>query len=170
MPRSRFHKEPDLSVGRLHLPLRLCRSDNEDKVPFYQPPFGHCKDVITDSDPNACIGDDTLHEVMPKAYTWPNDPQVYGGDSALYRVIFAPGGTTAKITPAGPIPVCSALPQIYGYSAQYGGQNSGTKPCDISVNKNGAVFAVAHPKPNFWACNLAPTGSGNEGVICRWKQ
>jgi hypothetical protein len=131
-----------------------------------QPPFGHCKDVITDSDPNACIGDDTLHEVMPKAYTWPNDPQVYGGDSALYRVIFAPGGTTAKITPAGPIPVCSALPQIYGYSAQYGGQNSGTKPCDISVNKNGAVFAVAHPKPNFWACNLAPTGSGNEGVIC----
>jgi len=132
-----------------------------------QPPFGHCTDVA--SDPNRCIGDDTLHEVMPKAYTWPNDPQVYGGDAQLYRVIFAPGGTTVPITPVGPIPLCSSLPTIYGYLDQYGGAGSGSKPCDISVNRNGAVFAVAHPKPDFWACNLPPTGSGNEGVICRWK-
>jgi hypothetical protein len=133
-----------------------------------QPPFGHCTDIA--SDPNACIGDDTLHEVMPKAYTWPNDPQVYGGDAPLYRVIFSPGGTSDAITPAGPIPFCSALPSIYGYGDQYGGPDSGTKPCDIPVNKDGAVFAVAHPKPAFWACSLPPAGSGNEGVICRWKQ
>jgi hypothetical protein len=93
-----------------------------------QPPFGRCSDVS--NDPSACIGDDTLHEVMPKAYTWPNDPQVYGGDAPLYRVIFSPGGSPIPITPAGPIPVCSTLPQIYGYSDQYGGPNSGTKPCE----------------------------------------
>jgi hypothetical protein len=29
--------------------------------------------------------------VLPKAYTWPNDPQVYGGDATAYRIIFAPG-------------------------------------------------------------------------------
>jgi hypothetical protein len=138
-----------------------------------QPPFGHCADVT--SDPNLCIGDDTLHEVMPKAYTWPNDPQVYGGDAELYRVVFAPGGTTVSITPVGPIPVCSALPTIYGYIDQYGGRGSNRKPCDISVNKENAVFAVAHPQnptpPTFvpWACNLPPTGAGDEGVICRWK-
>ena len=133
-----------------------------------QPPFGHCTDVTTD--PDGCIGDDTMHEVMPKAYTWPNDPQVYGGDAPLYRVIFAPGGTPVPITPAGPIPICNALPSIYGYSTQYGGANSNSKPCDIPVNQQGAVFAVAHPGPNAWACNLPSTGSGNEGVICRWKQ
>jgi len=133
-----------------------------------QPPFGHCTDVTSDA--TACLGDDVVHEVMPKAYSWPNDPQVYGGDAPLYRVIFAPGGTRAKITPAGPIPVCSGLPKIYGYGDQYGGPNSGTKPCDISVNRNGAVFAVAHPSPKLWACNLPPTGAGDEGVICRWSQ
>jgi len=132
-----------------------------------QPPFGHCTDIT--SDPNACIGDDTIHQVMPKAYSWPNDPQVYGGDAPIYRVIFSPGNTLLPITDAGPIPLCSTLPSIYGYSDQYGGPGSGTKPCDIPVNKDGATFAVAHPKPNLWACNLPPTGAGNEGPICRWK-
>jgi hypothetical protein len=132
-----------------------------------QPPFGHCTDIT--SDPDACIGDDTIHQVMPKAYSWANDPQVYGGDAPLYRVIFAPGNTLVPITEAGPIPVCSTLPSIYGYSDQYGGPGSGTKPCDIPVNQQGAIFAVAHPQPNNWACNLPPSGSGNEGPICRWK-
>jgi hypothetical protein len=117
------------------------------------------------------IGDDTMHEVMPKAYSWPNDPQVYGADAPAYRVIFAPEGTNVPITPAGPIPLCSALPTIYGYASQYDG--SGTKPCDISVDQDGAVFAVAHPNAtstqNLWGCNLPPTGAGDEGIICRWK-
>ncbi|PNG25404.1 hypothetical protein CR492_13840 [Methylocella silvestris] len=146
---------------------------NNQKYYSTQPPFGHCTDVA--ADPAACIGDDTIHSVLNKAYTWPNDPQTYADNATLYRVVFAPGGTSVPITPAGPIPVCSTLPAIYGYAAQYGGPNSGTKPCDISVNKNKAVFAVAHPQlpppapPVSWACNLAPTGAGNEGVICRWK-
>jgi hypothetical protein len=37
---------------------------------------------------------------MRKAYTWPNDPQVYGGDAPLYRIVFAPGGTNVPITPS----------------------------------------------------------------------
>ena len=140
-----------------------------------QPPFGHCRDIT--SDPNACIGDDTLHEVMPKAYTWPNDPQTYGSDAPVYRVIFSPGGTTVPITSAEPIPLCSALPKIYAYSEQYGGPGSGSKPCDDPVNKQGAVFAVAHPKLSVndkklvpWGCFLPDTGAGSEGVICRWKK
>ncbi|VTZ50389.1 Thaumatin pathogenesis-related protein [Methylocella tundrae] len=135
-----------------------------------QPPFGHCSDIVGDN-PKGCIGDDVVHHVMHKAYTWPNDPQVYGGDAQLYRIIFAPGGTTVPITPAGAIPVCSDLPTIYGYSTQYGGPGSNSKPCDVPVNIDKATFAVAHPSPTGaspWACNLSPGGAGNEGVICRW--
>ena len=60
-----------------------------------QPPLGPCSDVSPD--PSTCIGDDTVHKIMPKAYTWPNDPQVYGGDSSGYRVIFAPGDTRQRL-------------------------------------------------------------------------
>ncbi|BFU93013.1 MAG: hypothetical protein NTAFB01_42000 [Nitrospira sp.] len=86
--------------------------DPVKNITFYstQPPFGQCTDV--NPDPNKCIGDDTLHAVLPKAYTWPNDPQVYGGDATAYRIIFAPGGTPVPITPAGDIPMCSDLPTI----------------------------------------------------------
>jgi hypothetical protein len=146
--------------------------DPKDGQKFYstQPPFGQCSDATTD--PSLCIGDDTLHQVMRKSYTWPNDPQTYGGDAPLYRVIFSPGGNPVPITAAGPIPVCSSLPAIYGYASQYGGPGSGDKPCDISVNQNGAVFAVAHPNADAqhpWGCDLPPGGAGNEGVICRWQ-
>ena len=64
----------------------------------WQPPYAQCTDVTNDS--SQCIGDDTVHEVMRKAYTWPNDPQVYGGDAPLYRIVFAPGGTNVPITPS----------------------------------------------------------------------
>ncbi|BCA56952.1 hypothetical protein W02_40920 [Nitrospira sp. KM1] len=145
--------------------------DPVKNVQFYstQPPFGRCTDVT--SDPKKCIGDDTLHNVLPKAYTWPNDPQVYGGDATAYRVIFAPGGTTVPVTPAGPIPMCSALPTIYGYASQYGGPNSDSKPCDTPVNQGGAMFGVAFPNATSqkpWACDVGG-GSGDNGVICRWK-
>ena len=116
---------------------------------------------------------------MPKAYTWPNDPQVYGDDAPVYRVIFAPGGTTTKPAriASTAIPACSSLPAIYGYATQYGGPTSGTKPCDNTVNLNGAIFAVANANPhgskdptgvNDWACDPDPTGSNNQGVVCRW--
>lgn len=146
--------------------------DPVKNVTFYstQPPFGQCTDVT--ADPTKCIGDDTLHAVLPKAYTWPNDPQVYGGDATAYRVIFAPGGTTVPITPAGSIPLCGDLPTIYGYASQYGGPNSSSKPCDFPVNRGGAVFGVAFAgatAQNPWACDVGG-GSGDNGVICRWQQ
>ena len=56
--------------------------------------------VVTSNPGKYSIGDDTEHEVMRKAYTWPNDPQVYGGDAPVYRIIFAPGGTSIPITPS----------------------------------------------------------------------
>jgi hypothetical protein len=119
-----------------------------------------------------------MHSVMPKAYTWPNDPQVYGADAPAYRVIFAPGGTKVPITPTGLIPLCSDLPKIYGYASQVTVPNPGkdhyAKPCDYPVYSENAQFAVAKPNATAkageaWACMLAPTGAGDEGVICRWK-
>jgi Thaumatin family len=131
-----------------------------------QPPFGDCKNVnsaIAPYDSTVCIGDDTLHNVVPKAYTWPNDPQVYGGDAPAYRVIFAPGGTTQNITGTSTIPFCQDLDEkVYG-----GAKNK--LDCG-NVIDYGALFAVAHPSPTSWSCDLDPTGAGDEGVICRWKQ
>jgi hypothetical protein len=135
------------------------------KVLSFQPPFGHCTDVT--SDQTTCIGDDTIHEVMRKAYTWPNDPEVFSGDAPLYRVVIAPGGTTAPITPSTtPLPLCSSLPDIYGYS-------TASRDCSVPV-KDGAKFAVARPADKVgergpsWSCNLNSSASGNDGVICRW--
>ena len=137
---------------------------NGQKYYSTQPPYALCSDVT--SDPAACIGDDTIHAVMPKAYSWPNDPQVFIGDAPLYRVIFSPGGNPADappITPSGPIPLCSELPAIYDYPTQF-------KSCQQYVSKS--EFAVAQPKtaqnPN-WACVLPSGDSGDNGVICRWK-
>jgi Thaumatin family len=129
-----------------------------------QPPLGSCSGVSTD--PDTCIGDDTLHKVMPKVYTWPNDPQVYGGDSPAYRVIFAPGGigTGAKITELSTIPFCEDLPgkeDVYGLSKNL-------RDCKVPIDY-GALFALARPKPTSWGCDLDPTGAGDEAVICKWK-
>ena len=151
--------------------------------PAAQPPFGSCASVVG-SDTSACIGDDGIHAVMNKAYTWPNDPQTYDDDAPAYRIIFSPGGnpSTAPITPStSPIPLCSSLPTNYGFSLMYGGPSSNTKPCDDPVNKLGAEFAVARPNSttaNPWACLLSPgnpnanppvlPGAGDDGVVCRW--
>jgi hypothetical protein len=156
----------------------------------WQPPYAQCTGVVSDN--NKCIGDDTVHQVMPKAYTWPNDPQVYGGDAPLYRIGFAPGGTNVPVTPSvgqgngdateSGIPLCSALPANYGYESQYSGPGSTmcNKPCDVPANSlcpgfqpPAASFAVAYPAATTaspWACNFNPKGGGgNNGVICRWQ-
>jgi len=134
-----------------------------------QPPFGLCADVKPphanpDSIEPACIGDDTLHMVMPKAYTWPNDPQVYGGDAPAYRVIFAPGGNSVPITPTSTIPFCKDLA---AESNKYD-LTSNLRDCKGPIDY-GALFAVANPFGKSWACDLDPTGAGDEGVICRWN-
>jgi len=126
-----------------------------------QPPFEKCSKV-NDAKPSAfCIGDDTIHTVFPHAYTWPNDPQTYASDAELYRVVFAPGGTSVPITPSVEgFPVCSGLPATYNYA-----QNRTN--CSVDID-NGAVFAIARQKPQFWSCNIL-NGAGNDGVICRWN-
>ncbi len=124
-----------------------------------QPPFGTCKHVDPNNTDSLCIGDDTVHVVFPHAYTWPNDPQVYADDAPLYRIIFAPGGTTVPITPAGSIPACKDLPSIYGYA-------SARPLCSIPI-MDGAIFGIARTPPQPWSCNLG-AGAGNDGVICRW--
>jgi hypothetical protein len=149
--------------------------------PAAQPPFGSCASAVG-NDASACIGDDTIHSVMNKVYTWPNDPQTY--DEPAYRIIFSPGGnpSTAPITPStSPMPLCSSLPTNYGFALMYGGPNSNTKPCDNPVNQMHAEFAVARPNSTVahpWACDLSPgnpnanppilPGSGDDGVLCRW--
>jgi hypothetical protein len=157
----------------------------------WQPPYAQCTDVSNDS--ASCIGDDTVHQVMRKAYTWPNDPQVYGGDAPLYRIVFAPGGTNVPITPSvgqaagisteSGVPLCSALPAYYGYESLYSGpgRTECNKPCDVPVNSQcpgfkppAARFAVAYPgatPASPWACNFNPQGGGgNNGVICQWPK
>jgi len=127
-----------------------------------QPPLGKCSDVSSDA--SSCIGDDTLHKAMPKVYTWPNDPQVYGGDSPSYRVIFAPGGNgSTKISPLSTIPLCSDIPNaesVYGF-------NQARINCGNPINY-GALFGLAKPAPTDWGCDLDPTGAGDEAIICKW--
>jgi hypothetical protein len=146
--------------------------------PQLQPPFNLCSNVSSDA--SACIGDDTIHQVMPRGLTWPNDPQTYFSNARAFRIVFAPGAFVAgalvpPITDSGPIPVCSSLPAAYNFGTQYGGVNSDTLPCDIEVNKKGAQFAGAvvgagsgsgSPK---WSCNIADgIPPADNQVLCRW--
>jgi len=117
-------------------PSDVCTHPFKDE-PGAQPPFGHCRDVS--SDPDACIGDDTFHRVMPKAYSWPNDPQVYGANAPAYRIIFAPGGTDVPVSESGPFPSCSTLSTSYGYELNQ-------RICATAAP--GAIFGGARPSPN----------------------
>jgi len=112
--------------------------------------------------------------VLHGAYSWPNDPEVFGGDAPVYRIIFGPGGTgPAPITPAQPgILTCSDLPANYHYS-------DNRTNCGIPVNNQGAVFGagvVQNQGPqqwqsngHDWPCNLDERGAGDNGVVCRWN-
>ena len=138
-----------------------------------QPPTFLCGGVIgPDGKPVPCIGDDTVHQVLHGAYTWPNDPEVFTGDAQLYRIIISPGGTEVPITAAeDSIPLCESLPGNYDYSEN-------RTNCGIPVDHQGAVFAVAtvseqsdgkwESNGHDWGCNLDQRGSGDNGVICRW--
>jgi len=151
-------------------PLDPIHLNYADQPPTAKPPTyaGLCSGVIgPDGKAVACTGEDTIHQVFHGAYSWPNDPEVFGGDAQLYRMVFAPGGTTIPITPAEDgVPLCKDLPSNYNYSSNYG--SGGAFPCSAPVDYEGAVFAVANPNNKIWACNLDQRGAGNEGVICRW--
>ena len=161
-----------------------------------QPPFGHCSDVTGNpaSDDPACIGDDTVHEVFPGGYTWPNDPQTYSSDARAYRIIFAPGGTTVPITKSvTPVQSCSSLPEsIYGYkeekmncSGVVGALFAGAAPapaCDPSDPESCPVVPGSSPPSRFvcnpgyhrcdtWSCSIADGGPVTTGtILCQWPK
>lgn len=139
-------------------PADQCTFPYTPQTPSNQPPFGLCSDVTNATgDASACIGDDTIHYVMPYGLTWPNDPETFFNDAHIYRIIFAPGGTTIPITPAGPIPSCADLPATYGYA-------------QASMNCSGVtdkVFAGARPLPALWSCQIGDSVQ-TDGLLCRW--
>lgn len=107
-----------------------------------------------------CIGDDTVHKICPRAYTWPNDPQTYSCRSKGYRITFGPGwGSAAKfpLTPAGPIPRCSDLPAAYFDEAKASALcgSKGTYGCAKTIRSGLS-----------WDCDVDDSGCG--GVLCRW--
>jgi hypothetical protein len=120
-----------------------------NQEPSAQPPYGLC------SAP-ACIGDDTVHEVLPRAYTWPNDPQTYDCSTPALRMTFAPGSTAVPTTDAGGIPFCKALPAAYDPKGAY----------QICSGVVGRVFGGARPSPQPWDCDVEAATSG---VLCRWN-
>lgn len=112
-----------------------------------------------------CIGDDTLHNVCPQAYTWPNDPQTYDCNAKEYNVTFCPGGTSIDMADSKEgIPDCAVLGNYpeYGYSQAL--QN-----CSQSIN-NGNLYACARKTSDgLWACGLNKDASCyNLGVLCKF--
>lgn len=148
-----FNKQPNC-------PPDQCTFPYTPQTPQNQPPFGLCSDVTNATgDPDACVGDDTFHFVMPFGLTWPNDPETFFTDAHALRIIFQPGGTVIPITPSGPIPLCRDLPPAYGYQQAL-----------ASCPQPDKVFASALPAPEPWACVV--TGGSRAsippGVLCRW--
>jgi len=176
-------------------PTDVCTNQFSEN-PGNQPPFNTCKNAgATGAMAEACIGDDTFHQVMPRGLTWPNDPETYFSNAPRYRIVFGPGyfvsaaaGTAVPISPSGPIPLCSTLPDAYGYDANRAN-------CKGDLDK-GAVFAGAAlanscttlqdpackvgdvqkdcylplRKCATWQCSLSSTAPpGLSNVLCRWN-
>jgi hypothetical protein len=159
------------NVGN-NVPVCACRAFNNEatcspdvctypytaQAPSNQPPFGHRSDVTNATGvPSACIGDDTIHGVMPYGLTWPKDPETFFNDAHAYRIAFAPGGTRIPVTPSGPIPPCKDLPAAYGY-------DQASMICSGVPNR---LFAGARPTPASWDCSIGD-GIATNGVLCRW--
>jgi hypothetical protein len=147
-----FNKQPDC-------PPDQCTFPYTPQTPQNQPPFGLCSDVTNATgDPDACVGDDTFHYVMPYGLVWPNDPQTFFTDAHALRIIIQPGGAALPITPSGPPPLCSDLPASYGFA-----QAASLVGCGA----NRGVFASALPFPTSWVCDVKGA-SIPRGVLCRW--
>jgi Thaumatin family len=141
-------------------------------LPAAEPDFVKCSQTEDlPGIPNSkCIGDDTVHMVFPRAYTWPNDPQTYDCDNTTFTVTVSPGGTSIPITPASAIPLCSQLPAVYGY-------DHASTICSDDI-KAGAILASAVENPGAgheWACKVAPGTDHNAGgippgILCAWKE
>jgi hypothetical protein len=152
-----------------------CPSDictNVD-LPAAEPDFAKCSQngpLNKDLPDSRCIGDDTVHTVFPRAYTWPNDPQTYDCDNTTFTVTVSPGGTSIPITNATSIPLCSDLPLVYDYA-------HASRICAADIDA-GAILASAVENPgknHEWACVIKPGNSDTSGqgippgVLCAWK-
>ena len=169
-------------------PADICTHPNPPNYAS-QPEFGHCTDVT--EDPNACIGDDTVHAVFPGGYTWPSDPETYLSDARAYRIIFAPGfnpSVNPAITESGPIPPCASLPTAYGYEfqqqvcsgatgalfagAELSPECQTTEDCPFIPGSTPPVRSACDPQHKrcaTWACNILPGGPVNTGgLLCSW--
>jgi hypothetical protein len=115
----------------------------------------------------SCIGDDTLHQVCPQAYTWPNDPQTYDCDATNYKITFCPGGLAANSKPLADshkgFPDCSMFDtNVYKdtYNYQQALQNCSG---NLELGNN---FACARKAPNSWACGVTDGSCYGLGVPC----
>lgn len=177
-----FNKNPDC-------PPEVCTHPYTPNDRAAQPPFGLCTDVT--SNPDDCIGEDTIHAVFPGGYTWPNDPQTYSSDARAYRIIFAPGytpGTNPPITDSGPIPTCDSLPEAYGYESQEANCRgvagklfagaflapacATNEDCPLIPGISPAQHFQCDPlrkRCNTWSCEIAPGGPVTTGkILCSW--
>lgn len=144
-----------------------CCNENicfENRDPAAQPISGGCNTAN-----DICIGDDKIHDVCPKAYSWPNDPTTFDTDATGFIITFSPGGTNyGNVPPPTDIPLCSSLdPSIYNYSAQVGS----TGYCGGPI-QNGATYTCARKNFNGpWPCNVNAAGASCQGLgtICRWN-
>jgi hypothetical protein len=136
-----------------------------------------CSDVKVGGNSLSCVGDDAIHTVLHGAYTWPNDPQTFDGDSPVYRIIYSPQAADSiiiPITPSAPgLPLCADMPDNYRYADNF-------NQCSVPVEHEGAVFAVAVANLNDqgkyisngkdWGCSLGQRGAApGQGVTCRWN-
>jgi hypothetical protein len=141
-----------------------------------QPANGMCSDVKVNGQSIACVGDDSLHKVLYGAYTWPNDPEVFGGNAHVYRVIYSPqsaSGINLPITPSvAEFPLCSDMPDNYK-------PTENATSCNIAVEYEGAIFAAAVANKNAdgkyistgsdWPCSLFQSSAAvSSGATCRW--
>jgi hypothetical protein len=142
-------------TGEVPLPgsssLCSCPAYNRQQVTSYpagQPPPRLCPSDLP------CIGDDTLHSVCPKAYTWPNDPMTFISDATQFTVtFFSPDNT--PITPASSIPSCSSLSEADFHVSE------NTALCSLSKGKYGGAKRTGN-----WDCNV--DNSNTSGVLCTW--
>src|SRR5215472_7525810 len=141
-----------------------------------QPVIAKCSVVTFNGTKAACIGEDTLHEVLHGAYTWPNDPQVYQSDATVYRMVFSPQGRgEAPITPAQPLPACDDLPSNYKPS-------SNRNNCSIPITGQNADLAIGlvcnktvgkctqwQSTGTDWPCFVPERTAADNGVLCEWN-
>ena len=121
-PRVAKHCEQSSATG---LPSQRCGLHPHVRLPESPDTNRHYKSIIRSASalpcanvtgPDGklvpCVGDDTIHQVMHGAYTWPNDPETFDGDSPVYRIVFSPEAPASQSPRLRQVPLCSDPPPI----------------------------------------------------------